>query len=195
MADLGDLVARAWEWEPEAEAELFQLAYSGSVDAQRAILDLATLNPPGPNEGFWFRVEMMARVRAESRDMGDVLRLCAVLYLVSLQMAQPEARNRLQAEILAELRERADAGEGEALAALVFYAPQFSPEVREAGDREPGKPVKDWGPPAIVRLPAHLACQHCAPADRWGGFKVWLVDRSWAMRRLWWALKDRMGAR
>lgn len=196
MADLTGLVARAVEQDTEAEAELLSLAFCGSVEAQRAVIDIATCHSPASlDSSAWFRVEMFARVLAESGEMGDVLRLCAVLYLLS-RAHVPEGRDRMQAEALTLLRECADAGEGQALAALAFYAPLFSPEARAAAELGAGEPMKDWDPPAIVRLPASSACRGCAPRADWGGgLKVWLVDRSWDLRFAWWKFSDWMRAR
>jgi hypothetical protein len=201
MHDLANLVARARVRDQVAEDELFALAYGGSVEAQRAIIDMATA-PREASEPFapdhWFRVEMMARVAAAKGEIEDVLRLCAVLYLLSLEARQ--AMNlgfmgTLQAEVLSLLREQVDAGEGEALKALAFYAPLFSEEVRAAAGLDGGpSPVKDWGnradlrelPPPIVRIGL---LDSKPPVGGWLG-RLWggLVDRYWAFR-LWWLLR------
>lgn len=190
MAGFVDLLARASNNDREAQRDLLRMAAAGSLQVQRAILD-GILGGAAP--GAVERCELLARMVAARGDVNDALRLCSILFLLQLtamQAGEIEDVQEHQAEILLILRELADAGEGEALQALAFYAPQFTQTARDAAGMGAGEPVRDWDSP---RPPPIFATNILAPsAGRWGALGVWLVDRQWDLRFAWWKLSDWM---
>jgi hypothetical protein len=190
MSAVPELLARAEAGDLQADDELLRLAASGSLEAQRAMLDAAMRCPDAPA-----RSELIARMVAARGDIEDHRKLAAVLWASGEERRNArdhETALEYEVEALSLARSMADAGDGRALAGLGILAPR-APEAWAMVEAHAGpsglavpaddvanakavaepEPVEDW----LASLP---------PLTRRERVKIYFSDIGWAVRAIGW---------